>query len=146
MKLIDKRYMALLFEEAKLLAPVGGKKSRVMAALVFKKTLVIYGNNEEKTDPMQRWHSLDTEKSFIHAEIMSIKRALNHFRGDRTRLADATLYVVRAKKASGNGSKPSDSWMWGNSKPCAHCDHAIKEYNIKRIVFSLDGNNTWGEL
>ena len=145
MNQIDQRYMDLLFEEAKNLEPVGGKRSRVMAAIVFKKTLVIFGNNLEKTDPMQKLHSGSEHKAFIHAEMMAIKRALNHFRGDSSRLKDATLYVMRAKKEKGNGSKPSKSWIWGNSCPCKGCARAIKDYEIKRIVYSLDVDNTCGE-
>ena len=127
----DKRYLNLMFEEAKETEAVSG--ARIAACIVFKKTLVIIGTNQEKTDPWAARFAKNDEANSPHAEVQTIKNAINHFRGDYEAIAGATMYICRAKR-DGIGGK----WIWGLAKPCSGCMEAINFFKLKRVVYSTN--------
>ena len=142
MKKRDLRYLNLLFEEAIDTDPVGGAK--ICAALVFKKTLVIIGTNSKRTDPWALRFAKNNDADTIHAEVQAIKNAVNHFRGESNAkefIKNATLYICRAKRKSKYGP-----WIWGLAFPCSGCMEAIKDFGIKRVVYSEEGIGNYGEI
>jgi tRNA(Arg) A34 adenosine deaminase TadA len=136
------KYLAFLAEYAKENDPVSGAK--VAAAIYVKNSLIILGHNKSKTDPWAARFAKNPDADFPHAEISAIKRTINHFRGEkyaRDILESATLYVCRVKRITQYGE-----YIWGSAKPCSGCMEAIRIYNIKRVVYSLDGTGNYNEI
>jgi deoxycytidylate deaminase len=72
-----------------------------------------------------------TPRPFInrHAEIDAILSARN-----KIDLRGSKLFVIRLKSTG-----------VGLSAPCASCQHAARQYGIKRVIYSID-NNTYGTM
>lgn len=85
-----------------------------------------------KSHTFQKSYAKHPGAIFLHAEISSIKNALNK-KIDLDIISNSTLYICRQKIISGE-------WVSGLSKPCNGCQKCIKDFNIKKIIFSLDGN------
>lgn len=136
------KYLSFLAEYAKDNASSAGAK--VAAGILIKNTLLILGYNKDKTDPWAARFAKNSEANSIHAEVSAIKNTINHFRGEkyaREVLENATLYVCRIKKESQNGE-----YTWGLARPCSGCMNAIKEFNIKRVVYSEAGIGNYNEI
>lgn len=127
-----KKYLDLLFSEARESEPVAG--ARIAACIVFKKTLVVIGTNQNRTDPLAQRFAKNPEADTIHAEVQAIKNTINHFRGDYEMLNGATMYICRAKRSGIGGD-----WIWGLAKPCDGCMKAIDFFGIKKVIYSEEG-------
>lgn len=106
--------------------------SRHAAAIVRKGVVYGLGVNSYKTDPAQRRFS-GPKRTCIHAEMAAIKRASAALRTND--LSNYTLMVVRSKH-------DGEDVIYGNSKPCNGCQKAIEEYNIRKVIYSVDGGYT----
>lgn len=88
-----------------------------LGAVIKKgKRIISSGYNQYKTHPkfgFGRW-------GYLHAESHAISRALSLGREDD--LKGATLYVYR------RGCLPS--------KPCKQCEQVIRQYGIKRVIYT----------
>ena len=136
------KYLAFLAEYAEENEPVSGAK--VAAAIYIKNSLIILGHNKSKTDPWAARFAKNPDADFPHAEISAIKNTINHFRGEkfaREILKSATLYVCRIKRITQYGE-----YIWGMALPCSGCADAIREYKIKRVVYSLNGTGNYNEI
>ena len=145
----DYKTMRMLFDIAQDVNKSGG--SRIAAALVVKNDIIAVGWNQSKSSPFQARHSKNPEAIFTHAENHTIFKAIKNlsFNPQSNRETDldnirrafrrATLYIARAKFQSSN----SDILQWGLSRPCKGCFEAIRKYEIRRVVYSL--NAKFGE-
>jgi deoxycytidylate deaminase len=102
-----------------------GCLTRLGALVLSKSKIISKGFNQRKTHPKLK--SLEPNYVYLHAETCALF-ATEIGRGD-------TLVVVRIKS---DGS-------FSCSKPCEHCLSFIKEYGIKRIVFT-DWNGSVKEM
>ena len=110
--------------------------ARVMALLMYKNTNVLaWGQNQEKTHPLQAQYAKNEEAIYLHAEIDALRNMLRHL--DPDDLRHCTLYVARAKYI--NGMKKE--MIYGNAKPCSGCQAAIKAFQIKRVVYTTDNQD-----
>lgn len=124
------RYLDKLTSVASKLPPV--KASRVAACIVYKGRVVSVGVNSKRTDTFQKRYSKNEHAIYLHAEIAAIKAAKKHLSLDE--LKKSTLYVCRVRF---DNDDPTPEW--GMSKPCEGCRRAIVEYQIQRVVYTLDG-------
>ena len=104
---------------------------KILAGIVHRSTIKSMSSNSSKTDPF----SLKFGKyPFPHAEVSAIKQFLNLY--DSSILSECTLYVIR-RKLSG----PSGVSIYGNARPCNGCMSAIRQYNIRSIIYSTDAGS-----
>lgn len=139
----NNKYLSFLAEYAIDNDPCSGAK--VAAGILVKNTLFIIGYNKNKTDPWAARFAKNPEADWIHAEVSAIKNTINHFRGERYAreiLKNATMYVCRVKKENQYGL----DYTWGLARPCTGCMSAIKEYEIKRVIYSEDGTGNFNEI
>jgi len=75
----------------------------------------------------------------VHAEIDSIKKFIQHENTRsyndakiRRKLRKLKLFVIRLNNVTGYENE------FRNSAPCFHCLSALRNYGIKKIVFSTD--------
>jgi deoxycytidylate deaminase len=117
------------------------KRFKLAAALAHKKTIISIGTNELRTHPLQGKFRKNNDAVFLHAEIAAIANALNHMNKDDLR--DSTLYVHRVKRKSSLNHK---DWIDGLAFPCEGCTSAIISFGIKRVVYSTDEQDVYGEI
>lgn len=129
------KYVRFLREIAEENEPVDS--SRMAAGLLMKNNLFVMGKNSYRTDPWAVRFQKNPEANTLHAEIDTIKRAVNHHRGDRNALVGSVLYICRVKRPGPH----SNNFIWGLSKPCIGCMDAIELFGIKRVVYTLDGDD-----
>lgn len=98
--------------------------SRPMAAVIVKGSRVLsIGVNQNKTHPKQKkrlskdgllygWHRL-------HAELDCLIRS-------QCDVSGGTIYIVRR-----------NSIGVGVAKPCSKCEFLLREYGIKKVIFSI---------
>lgn len=126
------KYINLLAKLASNSVPVGC--ARVTAAIVYKNEIISFGNNSRKTHPLQAKFSKNNESIQLHAEIDAIKNALKII--SQHELSKSVLYVCRVKFFDETRRK----MIFGISKPCIGCARAIANFNITKIVYTLDDN------
>lgn len=86
--------------------------------MFIKNKLISFGwNNIDKTHPMMNVHH---EHKKLHAELCAINRCKH-----KHDLSKAVLFVY------GENSKGQCV-----SKPCQYCEEIIKEFGIKKVVYS----------
>jgi len=112
-------------------------RAKMAAALVKGNKIISIGINRMKTDPLQAKFGKNKESIFLHAEIHAIKNALRNYSVEEIR--NSNLYIVRVKKISTH----DHSFTWGMAKPCAGCQLAIDEFDIKNVVYSTDQNGKY---
>lgn len=127
---VDAKYIDLLSKIATNLAPTGA--ARVAAAIVYKKSIVAFGTNSAKTHPFQAKYSRNPKSIHLHAETDAIKNALRIL--SQEELCKSTLYVCRVKYID----KTKRKLIFGLAKPCDGCLKAIVNFNIKKVIYSLD--------
>lgn len=128
------KYMNVLSKVAADISnPVGGN-ARLSACIVYKGDIVSFGINEMKSHPFQAKYGKNADSVFLHAETSAIKNALKYITQEE--LEKATLYVCRVKYMD----YTKKQMIFGLSKPCPGCFRCINTFNIKNVVFSLDGN------
>jgi len=98
--------------------------AKIGAAIAIGNTLYGIGYNTKKSHPIQKKFAINKDMIYPHAEIMAIKNAEK----SGINFAHSTLYVARVWK---NGKL-------SNAKPCISCQKAIKEYNIKKVIYTSD--------
>lgn len=103
-------------------------RSRHAAAVVYKRKVIAYGINRLKTHPFHQQFSKNDQSIFLHAETDAIKNALKKI--DQETLKRCTLYVMRLDLND----------KVALSKPCEGCQKAIATFDIKNVVYSLDGD------
>ncbi len=108
-------------------------RARLAACIVYKNEVVSVGVNQLKSHPFQAKFSKNEDSIFLHAETDAIKNALKCISVEE--ISKSTLYVCRVKYCDTNKRK----FIWGLSKPCAGCMRAIATFNIKKTVFTCDG-------
>lgn len=131
----DRNYANMCFTAARDLDRTGG--ARIVALLVCK-NLLAWGQNSSKTHPLQAQYGKNDEAIHLHAEIDAIRSMLRLM--DPEELSRCTLYIARAKWDSGDLKKKR--MVFGEARPCAGCQSAIKAFRIKRVVYTTDA----GEL
>ncbi|NJO63611.1 MAG: hypothetical protein HC836_37110 [Richelia sp. RM2_1_2] len=125
----DRAYIDMCFTAARDLNRTGG--ARVVALLVYKNMLA-WGQNSNKTHPLQAQYGKNDEAIYLHAEIDAIRSMLRLM--DPDDLRHCTLYVARAKWNNGDKKK----MLFGEARPCEGCQGAIKAFRIKRVIYTND--------
>ena len=129
------RRLGMLFEVACDMHndPKAFDKARLAAGLYVKNELICVGVNSRKTSPLQKQFGKNDEAICNHAEIATIRRALNRMSDDELRDAKTTLYIARSRRTKSGGVL-----VHGGAAPCKGCQEAIKAYKINRIVYTTD--------
>lgn len=141
----DIKVLNLLTDIAREVDPVSA--ARIAAAIVYKGQVISVGINKRKTDPFQAKYCRNAHQIFVHAEIAAIKNSLRHL--SLSELENSTLFVARHRLISYKGQGLKEEW--GLAKPCvgskknSGCMGAIQEFNIHRIVYTLDGHGKYAE-
>lgn len=128
----DTNYISIL---KKITRDIPCAGNQTLAACIVKGNKIIsFGHNQRKSHPLQIKFAKNPDAIFLHAEIDAIKNALKDV--NSSFLEQCTLYIARTKK---NGSE-------GISKPCKGCRAAIESFGIKRVVFTTEQENIYGEM
>ncbi len=105
---------------------------RLSAAVVRRNTVIAYGTNSMKTDPLQGKYRKNECAVYMHAEISAIKNSLRRIDIDTLKKCD--IYVCRVKR----DSTKKNNIIWGNAKPCSGCARAISDFEFKNVYFTCD--------
>lgn len=124
------KHIDMLAKIAVAVEPVA--QARIAAAIYFKNNLISIGINQRKSHPFQAMYGKNKDSIYLHAEIDAIKNALRQVTVDD--LERCTLYICRVKY----DGKEKNNIIYGLSKPCPGCSRAIINFNIKRVIYSLD--------
>jgi len=117
---------------------------QISAMLVIKNDIISIGSAVLKSHPFQKRFGKTSHNIFLHAETNCIHRSLRKV--DVDELEKATLYICRVKH-NFNKENKQNVFGWGIAKPCIGCLRAIVEFNIKRVVYTLDGEHlSWQDL
>lgn len=124
-----------LFVMAQDTPPVS--RARLAACIVYKREILAYGINQNKTHPLQQRYGKNPHTRLIHAETNAIHNALKRLSIEK--LQQAVLYVARAKlDAQGR-------WVYGLAKPCGHpysgCTKAILDFGLKQVYYTTDAGS-----
>ncbi len=112
----------------------GAGGAHLGAVLVAKNRLLAFGTNQPKTHPFQVEFAKHPEAVFLHAETAAINNALKLMSKEEMCFRKTTLYIVRIKRENGPGS----SFVRALSKPCKGCMGAISQYNINKVVYTVN--------
>jgi deoxycytidylate deaminase len=93
---------------------------KVGSVIVQRGTPIAIGFNKIKSHP--RWCNVGKFSQTIHAEISALMTVA------KRDLSGSTIFVYRAHK---NGTPAL-------ARPCANCQAILKEYGIKRMVYSIN--------
>ena len=107
---------------ASSIQPVDG--SRHAAALIHRKTPLIFGVNKRKSHPKVLELTKNNNLIYIHAEMDVLFKAMNLYSPQILR--QSKLYVIRL----------SATKELKYSKPCKYCLKLINSLNIKKVVHS----------
>ena len=132
----DKKYMDFV----RRLATSNNMKTKLAACLVIRNEIISVGLNSDKSHPLQKRFAKNNDAIFKHAEVDCIIKALKIV--DEEDLKNATLYVYRVKRKH----KGDMNWVSGRAEPCPGCQKAIEHFGIKKTVFSLDEEDSYGTL
>ena len=107
-------------------------KSRHGSAMVYRGLVAGFGFNSQKTHPFQARYRKNPHAIHIHSEVAAIKNSLRNL--SLRELSRSTLYVVRIKE-----DPITHQIVQGMSCPCEGCARCIAEFDIRRVVYTLDG-------
>jgi deoxycytidylate deaminase len=107
-------------------------RQRLAACLVFKNEIIAVGYNKRKSHPIAKRFQKHEEAIYLHAEVDCIKNALRLY--DEDVIAKSTMYVLRVKRPDDNHR----TFIHGLAKPCCGCEHAIDQFNIKRVLYTTE--------
>jgi deoxycytidylate deaminase len=124
------KHINLLSKIASVIEPVA--QARVAAALVHHNNIVSFGICRKKSHPFQAQFGKNKDSIFLHAETDCIKNALKVM--SLKDVSKCTLYVCRVKFVDETKQK----LIFGLAKPCSGCVRAIANFDIKKVVYSLD--------
>ena len=108
-------------------------RSRHAGAIVLRGQAVGFGFNSLKTHPLQERFKKNPHAIFLHSEIDAIKNSLKSI--SVRDLGRSTLYIARIKQVSSTDHR----LVQGMSCPCEGCARALAEFDIKRVIYTLDG-------
>lgn len=96
------------------------------ACVIKKKKVIGIGCNQNKTHPLQEKYNSKSlnyikPKAKLHAELDALLKSGHDAKG-------GTLYVFRRGRDN----------IYRMSKPCPACMEMIKDYGIKRIVYTIE--------
>lgn len=132
----DRHYINMCFTAARDISREGVRRmsgAKIAALLVYKNTNIIaWGQNQEKTHPLQAQFAKNKEAIYLHAEIDAIRNMLRQLDPDEMR--HCTLYIARAKYTDDSKKE----MIFGEAKPCTGCEAAIIAFEIKRVVYTTD--------
>lgn len=117
----DRKFLA----SAKKIASTSTEKCMHGAVIVRGGAVQAVGVNTFRNHPSNM--SNPSQESSEHAEIAALRALGGSAKG-------ATIYVARV-------NRQGEERM---SKPCDACEHAIIEAGIKRVVFTIEGEITYG--
>jgi pyrimidine deaminase RibD-like protein len=110
--------------------------AKMACLILLKNRPITIGFNQIKTHTLQAKYGKNSKAICMHAEIDSIRKALNHISPDD--LSKVTMIIMRSKK---NGD-------WGMARPCinkygtgAGCQAAIAAFGIPTVIYSTDDTN-----
>lgn len=126
----NSKHIDMLAKIAAAVEPVA--QARIAAAIFYKNNLISIGINQKKTHPFQAQFGKNKDSIYLHAEIDAIKNALKFISVDE--LSRCSLYICRVKY----DGKEKTNIIYGLSKPCSGCSRAIVNFNIKKVIYSLD--------
>lgn len=112
------------FENARAVAHCSNYKFKHGAILVRGGSIIKSAYNKGRpVSFLNKFHK--NNRASLHAEIGCILNL------DKRKTANCDIYVIRLDAAG----------KFALSKPCAMCQLACKEMNIRRIYYSVDENN-----
>ena len=122
----------ILHTLSKVAAANPNPQEKLAAAIVYRNRIVSIGMNSMKSHPMAAKYGKNPEAIYLHAEVAAIKNALREIPVDDFSKCD--IYITRVKK-----EKPfTKKFVWGLAKPCAGCERAIAEFDLKRVIYTCD--------
>ena len=111
----DKKFMELAYNKTF----ESDHKYAMSAILVRGNRILSWGNNREKTHPIQK--NYDFRCQSLHAEVDALIRA------PYEQIKGSTIYVCR-RLVNGH---------YGLAKPCNGCYMTLERYGIKKVVYSI---------
>lgn len=134
----DLQRCEMLLEIARDIEPSGC--ARIAAGLYIKNDLISVGWNHQKSAPFYAKYGKNEEAIYAHAETHAINKAIKIVGEEELKNSRTSLYVVRAKRESQYGD-----FIPGLARPCSGCQECISDFNIRKIMFSLDvrGYERW---
>jgi hypothetical protein len=117
----------------------GNNTAKLLSYLFTNKLEFVAGgvNSYRKTSPLQYsfFHDFREKAIFVHSEIQCLKNSLRN-KGHRDNILNGRgkymMIIVRSKKNS-RGIP-----VYGVSLPCVGCRNALKKFNIKKVIYTLD--------
>ena len=110
---------------------IRGSKFLLTSAVVQKGQALSFGFNQRKSHPLQARFGKNDESIFLHSEIDAMRNAIA--RHGKQALRNSVLYVARMKYDLKN-----KMWIHGLACPCEGCWRAVKEFGIKRVVYTTN--------
>lgn len=107
-------------------------RQRLAACLVYKNEIIAIGFNKRKSHPIAKRFQKHEEAIYLHAEVDCIKNALRTYSEEI--ISKSTMYVLRVKRPDDN----HNAFIRGLAKPCPGCQHAIDQFNVKRVFYTCD--------
>lgn len=126
----DSKYINIVSKIASAIEPVAN--ARIAAVMVFRNEIVSVGVCRKKSHPFQAIYGKNKDSIFLHAETDCIKNALRNL--SLAEIARCSLYICRVKYEDQN----KDKFVFGLAKPCSGCERAIANFDVKKVVYSLD--------
>lgn len=109
---------------------INGKPVKVGSSIYLNNRLISKSVNSNKTHPMMAKYNEDafefSKVSFLHAEMAALISASKQLSPNM--FPYCTIYVARKLNRPG----------YGLARPCKACMEAIKEFGIKKIVYTTD--------
>lgn len=100
------------------------------AIIVRGGNIISIGINKPKRNRFSDRY-VNYENRTIHAECEAIRKARR-----KTDLRGTKMFVARLSKKTGEATM---------SRPCEHCQQMIKEYGIKKVVYTTNSGNIQNE-
>ncbi len=113
-----------LINIASKIAQLSQHKFQIGAVLVKGKRIISFGVNKYKSHPKQINPHTKEQGSSIHAELDCLIKAPYQM------ISGSSIYVARLLR--GNG-------VHGYCRPCSSCISILKEYQVSKIIYTLEG-------
>ena len=128
----DSKALELLTDVAMDTPGVTPNKIRISSMIVIKNEIISIGSAMMKSHPFQKRFGKTEHSIFLHAEVNAIRKAFKKVDS----LEDATLYICRLRF---HYKGPHQNVLgYGIACPCSGCLRAIVEFDIKRVVYTID--------
>lgn len=124
------KYLSILSKVALSIDAVAS--ARLAACIVYKNEIISFGINQKKTHTFQAKYSKNPQAIHLHSETDCIKNAMRFL--TLKELSKSTLYICRVRHSPFNNQKV----VQGLAKPCEGCMKAIVNFDLKRVVYTLN--------